>query len=344
MNLIVSCLLALLPWHQPGGMSVRASGQHLECTVAVLPSMAHAKEASLLEYSAVAGLPALLILGLGQWGAILAALFLLALAALRWELHRRRHKDKALLRQMHAEYESMQNNVVKLEQLEGVLQQRLRIQERLITAILHDVKSPLYYLLISARALSQRITTTTDGLQADAAAFYDATYRMYQLLDNLLQYVKLHAQHKHDVKEEVQLHALVAEKIALFSNMATAKNIRIENAVGDETVICCDRAMLAIILHNLLDNAIKFTEAGTVRIRASTENGSIKLEIADSGVGMHEGWMAWVNQPLNTSQPDLPTENGLGLIIVKELLAEINGHLKMWSSDKGTIAQITLGV
>lgn len=343
MNLIVSCLLVLLPWHQTDGMAATASGQHLEYRVAASPSLVVAN-APLLEHAAVVGFPVLLVLGLGQWGAILALLFLLALGVLRWDLHRRRRKDKALLRQMHVEYEAMQHTVVKLEQLESVLQQRLRVQERLITAILHDVKSPLYYLLISARALSQRIINAADGLQADAAAFYDATYRMYHLLDNLLQYVKLHAQHKHQVKERIQLHALVAEKIALFSNMAAAKHIRIENAVAEDMELYCDRAMLAIILHNLLDNAIKFTETGTVRVQATAEDGAIKLEITDSGVGMHAGWMAWVNQPLDASQPDLPAENGLGLFIVKELLAEINGRLKMWSSNTGTVAQVTLGV
>ncbi|HEY0272003.1 MAG TPA: HAMP domain-containing sensor histidine kinase, partial [Chitinophaga sp.] len=259
---------------------------------------------------------------------------------LRLDLLYKRRKDRRQLQKMQVEYEAMQNSVVKLEQLETLLRQHMRVQERLITAILHDIKSPLYYLLISARALSSRITTSTDGLQADAAAFYDATYRMYQLLDNLLQYVKLHAQNKHNVQEPIGLRALVAEKVDIFSNMAATKRIVIENDIDAALTLRSDRAMLAIILHNLLDNAIKFTESGTVQITAAVAGGRVHLKIKDSGVGMHAGWMDWVNLPLSATTPAYPAENGLGLIIVKELLAEIRGQLKMSSNEQGTVAEV----
>lgn len=282
----------------------------------------------------------------GQWAMGLAGGALLILGMLRLDLQRKRRKDKELLEHMRVEYETLQASLSKLEQMEALLRQQLRMQERLITAIMHDVKSPLYYLLISARSLSRRITSTGDGLQADANTFYDATYRMYHLIDNLLQYVKLHAQNQHNIRETIALYELVAEKNSIFVNMAATRNIRILNQIDPTLTIESDRSMLAIILHNLLDNAIKFTEEGTVRITATVSEGEIRLIIEDSGIGMHAGWMAWVNEPYNRDRfalnPAFPAENGLGLIIVRELLAEINGRLHMSSGPNGSVAEVIL--
>ncbi|SCC20860.1 Signal transduction histidine kinase [Chitinophaga costaii] len=330
-----------MPLHTPCGAPAAASRHYIECpaftvtafSVGPLPHQPGVQVA-------VLGFPLLLILTYGQWGIVLVAMLLLVLGLVRLDLLNKRRKDRQELRKMQVEYEAMQHSVIRLGQLETLLRQQMRVQERLITAILHDIKSPLYYLLISARALSSRITSTAGGLQADAAAFYDATYRMYQLLDNLLQYVKLHAQNKHNVQEPIALRALVAEKASIFTNMAAAKNIDIENDIDDSLTLRNDRTMLAIILHNLMDNAIKFTESGTVRITATVKDGQVCLEIADSGVGMHAGWMDWVNQPLSVDTPPYPAENGLGLIIVKELLAEIHGRLKMSSNENGTVAEV----
>jgi signal transduction histidine kinase len=97
--------------------------------------------------------------------------------------------------------------------------------------------------------------------------------------------------------------------------------------------------LLNVIIHNLLDNATKVTRKGSIRIFAQAINNEIQIIIEDTGPGMIPEIVDWCNDPDVIKQEG--NENtipmGLGLLIVKELLASIDGKLRVESNPgKGT--------
>jgi signal transduction histidine kinase len=112
--------------------------------------------------------------------------------------------------------------------------------------------------------------------------------------------------------------------------------------------VLVNRQLLAIVVHNLLDNAVKYTRRGYVRLNASYDEEKIYLRFIDTGIGMPVAVAAWINQFRNgvsVAERRPPSYDGIGLVIVMELLQLINGNISVSPNrGGGTVVDITLGV
>ncbi|MFT3827773.1 MAG: HAMP domain-containing sensor histidine kinase [Chitinophagaceae bacterium] len=248
----------------------------------------------------------------------------------------------------------VEETLVALKASEKVLRQKARLQEQLITSLTHDIKSPLKYLVITARNVyeetSSRSMPDIQSLQANVRLLYDAAYRMYYLTDNLLQYIKLHSKDEYISYGQVNIFNLVEDRLFIFRDMAYSQSIPIVNNVSPDIAARTNAHLLGIILYNLLDNAIKFTHEGEITVSCEMEQDKLYLEVRDSGIGMDEDLVAWCNTNDEELSGDakkaemmLSRSKGLGLVIVKELTTLINAQLRVKSDhESGTTMLIIL--
>src|SRR5690554_8015526 len=148
------------------------------------------------------------------------------------------------------------------------------------------------------------------------------------------------------------LKALLPEVVAAFEPAAKKKGLalRMELSVAEQLQVKGDAFRLRQLLYNLLGNALKFTEAGFVALRARWESdgeaGRLVLEVADSGIGMTPEQMGRLFRPFE--QADAATSSrfggtGLGLSIVKEMLDWQGGSIAVESTvGKGSLFKVDL--
>ena len=102
-----------------------------------------------------------------------------------------------------------------------------------------------------------------------------------------------------------------------------------DSAVGLQT----DPRKVRQILFNVLSNAVKFTERGSVRVSLSTTDGTLFYTVLDTGPGIGEGDLEQIFEPFVQVQTDgsIPSGTGLGLAVARELARHLGGDITLQS-------------
>ena len=133
----------------------------------------------------------------------------------------------------------------------------------------------------------------------------------------------------------------LAEIADLMGALATSKGLTFECIVYPAVPAClaADRSLIQDMLHRLIENAIRYTPAGGVRVLASTQPASeqalaLVLEVTDSGPGIPGEVLANLDSPACAQGPP-----GLGLRIVRKRVTDLGGKTSIWSNPEGGSAK-----
>ncbi|WEK33922.1 MAG: ATP-binding protein [Candidatus Pseudobacter hemicellulosilyticus] len=276
---------------------------------------------------------------------------LLMVVAIIWGYTRLRltyvqRKNKLLEVKIDERTQTLLNTLTDLQLSEEILRRQTHIQDRLITAITHDIKSPLKYMSMAARRMAEQadLQMNTGEVQKNARMLYEAAYRMYHLTDNLLQYIKLNSRDTHINFETVDVCELVEDKVEIFRDIAAEQGAMLYNDIMPGLLLHSNNRLLGVVIHNLIDNAVKVTYNGQVAVSAIIQEEKVSIRVEDSGVGMNRELVAWCNlDPLEMDHEagdQFPGSTGFGLIIVKELAALMNGRLRVTSDGSGSLVEL----
>jgi len=131
--------------------------------------------------------------------------------------------------------------------------------------------------------------------------------------------------------EDVQLPQLLAVLDAETRETQQKPGVRFEWTIPtDLPALRTDRIKLKVVLKNLIVNAVKFTEAGTVTVDARASDGGLELSVADTGIGIPEAAHSMIFeafQQLDSSTTRAHRGVGLGLYIVSRLLDLLGGRI-----------------
>src|SRR5262249_18745013 len=149
---------------------------------------------------------------------LVLSLLLLFWAYTKFRLRHEKKKNRALEERISEHTAELQETLSALLASEKNLQRQTRLQERLITAITHDIKSPLRYMSDAAKRLFNESVNKPgmEQVQEQAKMLFESGTKMYLLTDNLLQYIKLHSRNGSITMETFNLFELVKEKAAIF--------------------------------------------------------------------------------------------------------------------------------
>lgn len=145
----------------------------------------------------------------------------------------------------------------------------------------------------------------------------------------------------HDVRTTIK------DSVALFKEAAAARGLTLESALPRKALtIQADKDKFAIVIQNLIDNAIKYTKTGGVRVSAEAKDSDIVIRIEDTGIGMSANDRAHLFEKFyrNERATKMFTDgSGLGLFIVKKIVDAHNGTIEAESKQgKGTSFIITI--
>ncbi|MDD5251782.1 MAG: ATP-binding protein [Patescibacteria group bacterium] len=140
-------------------------------------------------------------------------------------------------------------------------------------------------------------------------------------------------------RSQVDLLELTGRVLDSVRPLAQSRGLQIEVSIpGSIGMVECDGGKIYHVMLNLVDNAIKYTEKGTIRIVAKREAGRVEVRVSDSGIGLSveetEHLFGLFRRGLSAARMD-PSGAGLGLFLVKHIVAAHGGDVIVESAGKG---------
>jgi two-component system, NtrC family, sensor kinase len=173
--------------------------------------------------------------------------------------------------------------------------------------------------------------------------------RLLSQIDSLLEFSKIEAGKMEVRSEPVNVNEVIQGALSTIEPTLNGTHVRIVREIGpDLPVLNTDREKLGQIVLNLLDNAVKFTEQGEIRISASQQNGSLKLAVSDTGVGIEKEDLNKVFEEFHRGDSHNSKNyrgTGLGLAITQKFVNLLGGEIAVESEvGKGSTFTVTLPV
>jgi signal transduction histidine kinase len=223
------------------------------------------------------------------------------------------------------------------------------IKTRLISIISHDLVTPLKFLHLAGKSLIEKKSELSEELQKETVTEIMNTSKELELLStNILNWIKYRNEDRRLAKESFNLHQLVNHLFSIFNAMAKQKQIRLINHVDEQLTLYQFIEPVKIVLYNLVLNGINFTSQGYILIGNSFIPEGVALVIKDTGVGMTQDQITNIMADhfiISSANVDNRKGNGLGYLIIKDLLKIIRGSLSIQSEKKkGTCVTVSLPV
>jgi len=240
------------------------------------------------------------------------------------------------------------NNVIKIAELRiknKDLFYLTETQKKIISILAHDVRNPLASIKSIIDLKHSDILDANEAAEMMEAVSGQLTSTI-DMVENIVKWGQLLLQFGHLSIEDFDLHELVERIFGSESLHSLSKNNKLINNVLPETIIYSDKNIFEFILRNLISNANKFTQDGSITVAAQQKGNKTVLSVTDTGVGMtNDRASELLNN--NTAGSTLGTNkekgSGLGLLLVKEFVERMDGSITVESAlNKGTSFKIVI--
>jgi hypothetical protein len=229
-----------------------------------------------------------------------------------------------------------------LQQAEEAAAGADRLKSALLANMSHEIRTPLTAIIGFADAIGTKATELelpeSSSLPGYADLIEQSGKRLLETLEGVLDLAQLEAGHMELAAEAVDLDAQARRVAEEYRPDARANDIDLQLDTSG-TMARADADGIQIVLDNLLDNAIKYTdEGGTVQVRTHQEAGWAVVEIEDTGAGMEPEQVDQLFEPFRQASTGLSREYegvGIGLAVTKKAVEEMGGSIEV-TTEKGT--------
>jgi|GEM_PF-3563096 len=199
----------------------------------------------------------------------------------------------------------------------------------------HELRTPLNHMLLITQLLQEEWREATgQASPGDLEAILKSGKILEDLIADLLDFSALEQGHLTLAHETFEPALVLGEIKALYGPLARAKGLRFETSCSSDipASLVGDRKRLLQVVKNLVSNAIKFTETGSVQVglRSNGQPGSLRIEVDDTGPGLNPGHVKRIFEPFEQQDGErtrIHGGTGLGLAIVKRILTLMNGRI-----------------
>lgn len=201
-----------------------------------------------------------------------------------------------------------------------------------IANVSHEIKTPLSVISNYAQMIRLK-NLPEEEREAYAAVLVSASARLTSLVTDILRLNKLENQQIFPEKTKLNAGEVMRESVLAFEEKIEAKGLQLVCDIDDVAVIC-DEGFLEIIFNNLISNAVKFTERGTVFVSLRNDGDYFRACVRDSGCGMSAETGAHIFDKFYQGDTSHSQEgNGLGLALVKRVIDILGGEISVESRE-----------
>ncbi|ATW26146.1 hypothetical protein DCMF_16430 [Candidatus Formimonas warabiya] len=225
-----------------------------------------------------------------------------------------------------------------------------QLKDEFLASTSHELRTPLYGIISIAQSLLEGDTgNLTKTQKENMEMIKSSSHRLYNLTNDILDISKLkQGEIKLDLRP-VTVKGAASSVIDVFRFLVKEKNISLRNEISDNLPnVLADGARLKQILYNLIGNAVKFTEQGSIVITAVCKKGWMEVAVQDTGIGIPADKLSQIFDAFAQINGDVSARQGgvgLGLSIASKLVKLHGGEIWVQSElGKGSKFLFTLPV
>lgn len=226
---------------------------------------------------------------------------------------------------------------VRLQWQSRELAKANRLKSEFLASMSHELRTPINALIgYTALMLDRIYGDITDKQQEGLSRIQAAAHHLLALINDILDLAKIEAGRMPLHLDDVVLQDVVREINAQIDPLIRKKGLTYQWFLPRETLVMhTDRTKLKQILLNLLSNAVKFTQVGGVTFTAMGEGGEVRIDVADTGIGIRDEDLSSVWEDFRQVDQSRTREfggTGLGLSITRKLAGALGGHVHATST------------
>lgn len=242
--------------------------------------------------------------------------------------------------------------IQKINEELNIAKQKAEESDRLKSAFLanmsHEIRTPMNGVIGFSEMLADPDLAPASRMEY-ASIIIDSSRQLLSIVNDILDISRIEAGLVSLSKEEVQVNDLLTVLYAFFEPQARNKNLDlrfVKTLNNEECVLFTDKTRLRQILTNLLNNALKFTEAGTIELGYEKIEGFMRFYVRDSGIGIPAELHDKIFEPFRQVELEITNHyggTGLGLSISRKLVELLKGKIWLESNPRqGSVFYFTV--
>lgn len=278
-----------------------------------------------------------IIIGIVSW------LFILARSGNRLALRELRSQTDALANEIQAHEKTSK----ALQNAKDVAESANEAKSRYLAGLSHELRTPLNVLMGYTQLLSQDKAIPIRQRETLTIVKRSGEH-LSDLIEGLLEISKIEAGRLTLHRDEFNLNAILEQLVNMFQNQASKKNLAFHYLPSSNlpNYVATDKQRFRQILINLISNAIKYTEKGSVTFKVTYRNEVVSFSITDTGVGIAEENQEKIFKPfeqIRNAHTQAIGGTGLGLTISHSLTQLMGGDISLESTlGKGSTFRVKL--
>jgi signal transduction histidine kinase/class 3 adenylate cyclase/ligand-binding sensor domain-containing protein len=238
----------------------------------------------------------------------------------------------------------------EVEKINTRLREVDQLKDQFLANTSHELRTPLQGIIGLAESLKDRLVGKLPGTAVEDLNMINSSgKRLANLVNDILDFSKLK---KHDLElqlKPVDIRTIVEVVFSVLQPLIKTKDLELSYDIPDNLPsVMADENRMQQILHNLLGNAIKFTEKGSVQLSAEMNEEMVAVKITDTGIGIPAEKLDSIFKSFEQVEGGISREyggTGLGLSITRQLVELQGGNIEVDSEPgKGSTFTFTLPV
>jgi len=245
----------------------------------------------------------------------------------------KRHAAEVALRRLNQTLEHrVEERTRELQQALARAESADRIKSAFLATMSHELRTPLNSIIGFTGILLQGLAGELNDEQTRQLGMVRSSARhLLDLINDVLDLSKIEAGQLEVRRDDFDLPALISEVVETVRPEAEGKGLTLDTEVAPAVgMLIADRRRVGQVLLNLLHNAIKFTDHGSVKLVATADGGHVTIEVRDTGIGIREEDVSMLFRPFSQIDTGLTRQHegtGLGLAICKRLVELMGGRI-----------------
>lgn len=244
-----------------------------------------------------------------------------------------RKKAQDELKQAHDRLEErVAERTRELEEANERLKELDRLKSMFLASMSHELRTPLNSIIgFTGLLLMGMSGELSEEQKRQLTMVKKSADHLLSLINDILDISKIESGKVDLDVEELDLEDIISAVVASVAPQAKEKSLDLDVRVENGIVVQSDRRRLTQIIMNLVSNAIKFTEQGTVTLSAASDAGHAEVAVTDTGIGIREEEMTKLFRPFQ--QADMSSTRrfegtGLGLYLSWKLVHMLGGEIR----------------
>ena len=244
--------------------------------------------------------------------------------------------------------EELQQQNVELEQQQLAVEEANRLKSQFLSNMSHELRTPLNSVMALSRVLMMQASSKLSAEEVNYLEIIERNGRnLLTLINDILDLSKIEAGRMDVNPKQFSLRMTIDDIVESISPLAEEKQIALrQNIPEDLPPLESDEIRVSQILQNLIANAVKFTDAGSVTVSVQLDQGSFSVRIVDTGIGVAENDLPCIFDEFRQVDGTSARKHegtGLGLTIARKAARMLGGDIAVQSS-KGVGSMFTLSL